>query len=89
MKQIQRTPEPSPARLTPRQRDAVAQLVAQRNSLVSRLESGSKQIEEMRAAGENVEQWESFWLRLLRQYEQVCDKLRVYESLEMELPQAG
>jgi hypothetical protein len=50
--------------------------VTRKNSLVGRLENGSRQIEELRASGESVEQWETYWLGLLRQYEQVCDRLR-------------
>ena len=88
MKNVQRMAEPSPVGVTNRQRDTISHLIAQRNSLVDRLESGSRQIEQMRMAGEDVEQWERFWIRLLRQYEQVCDRLRLLEA-ELELRKTG
>ncbi len=75
-----KTVQPSPSGRTSRERDEISHLVAQRNTLVDRLETGSRQIEQMRQAGENVEQWEQFWLRLLHQYEQACDKLARYED---------
>ncbi|MDQ3855416.1 MAG: hypothetical protein M3281_03375 [Chloroflexota bacterium] len=84
MKQAQRATEPSPVGLSPRDRDTIAHLVAQRNSLVDRLNNGSRQIEELRAAGEDVTSWEEFWVKLLQQYERVCDKLAQLErSVEL------
>lgn len=74
--EIRRSADPSPVGLSARERDALAELVTRKNSLVGRLENGSRQIEELRASGESVEQWETYWLGLLRQYEQVCDRLR-------------
>ena len=88
MREIERGVEPSPVGISPRERDAIAHLVAQRNSLVTRLETGSRQIEQMRAAGEDVAQWERFWVRLLSEYERVCDKLREHEE-RAELRQVG
>lgn len=88
MKNLQRAAEPSPVGRTSRQRDTMSHLVSQRNSLVNRLESGSRQIEEMRATGQNVDEWERFWIRLLRQYEELCDKLAELEY-EGELRRAG
>lgn len=88
MKQPTRAGEPSPRGVTSRQRDTISHLTAQRNSLVDRLENGSRQIEELRLAGENVDQYERFWLRLLHQYEQVCDRLRALEG-EQDLRKVG
>jgi hypothetical protein len=82
MNTVRKGGPPSPAGRTSRERDEISHLVAQRNSLVDRLETGSRQIEQMRRAGESVEQWERFWLRLLRQYEEVCDKLARHERPE-------
>lgn len=82
MSRIEKATKPAPAALGSRQRDEISHLVAQRNSLVARLETGSGQIEQMRAAGESTEQWERFWVRLLHQYEQVCDKLAQQETSE-------
>ncbi len=72
--------EPSPLGLSPRQRDTLSHLISERNELVSRLEIGSRKIEEMRAAGEDVDQLENFWIGLLHRYEQTCDKVREYEQ---------
>ena len=88
MSGIQRSPRPSPAGLSNRERDEVSHLVAQRNTLVDRLETGSRQIEQIRLAGENVDTWEQFWVRLLHQYEQVCDKLEQIER-RSNLQRAG
>ena len=88
MGNAQRVSEPSPVGLSAQRRDAIAHLVAQRNSLVERLNTGSRQIEEMRAAGDNVESWERFWIRLLRQYERICDRLAELER-EPEMRRAS
>ncbi len=88
MKEIRRSREPSPLTMSNPQRDKMSHLVTRRNSLVDRLENGSRQIETMRVAGEEVQEWEIFWLRLLRQYEQVCDELTEIDNAR-ELPRAG
>ena len=85
---LNRTPEPSPVGVAPRTRDTLAHLVAQRNSLVDRLNNGSRQIEAMRASGENLESLERFWIRLLHQYERVCDRIAELEGAR-ELRQAS
>ena len=82
MDKLERSIQPSPAAMSSRRRDTLAHLVAQRNSLVARLEKASLQIEEARLAGEDVQQWETFWIRLLRQYEQVCDRIAELEASE-------
>lgn len=51
-------------------------LTAQRDSLLERLEDGYQKIEQSLVAGQDVANWEDFWVLLLRRYEQVCDDLR-------------
>ncbi len=62
-----------------RRRDASPESVAgepdlevQRRSLERRLEDGYRRIDEAVLAGADVAEWESFWFRLLREYEDVC-----------------
>lgn len=87
-RRIERASLPSPTGRSAVERDALSHLVAKRNALVSRLENGSQQIEQLRDAGEDVGQWETFWVRLLRHYEKVCDELAAYEE-SRELRKAG
>lgn len=54
----------------------VEELEARRDQLVERLDTGAARIEEARAKGKDVREWEDYWIGLLRHYEQVCDKLR-------------
>lgn len=58
-------------------RRAELQLVEQRDSLQRRLEDGFLRIEQAELAGVDVGEWESFWLKLLREYEVVCRELDV------------
>lgn len=51
-------------------------LTAQRDSLLERLEDGYQKIEQRLVAGQDVANWEDFWVLLLHRYEQVCDDLR-------------
>lgn len=53
----------------------IAQLEAKRDELVSRLDAGAIKIEEARGQGKDVTTWEEYWIKLLRIYEGVCDKL--------------
>lgn len=48
-----------------------------RSSLESRLADGYARIDEALLAGTDVTQWESFWIKLLREYEDVCRELDV------------
>lgn len=43
-----------------------------RESLERRLEEGYRRIDEAVLAGGDISEWESFWIRLLREYEDVC-----------------
>lgn len=47
-----------------------------RESLARRLEDGYRRIDQAIAAGEDVAEWERFWIRLLREYEAICDTLQ-------------
>ncbi len=50
-----------------------AQSVAsRRQSLEQRLEDGYARIDQAALAGTDVTEWESFWIRLLGEYEDVC-----------------
>lgn len=42
--------------------------------LRARLEDGYHRIGAAQIAGEDVERWETFWIQLLRQYEDLCDE---------------
>lgn len=53
----------------------VAGLGARRASLEGRLEDGYERIEQAALSGADVSEWESFWVRLLREYEEVCREL--------------
>ena len=46
-----------------------------RKSLELRLEDGFQRIEQASLAGSDVREWESFWIRLLGEYESVCRDL--------------
>ena len=48
----------------------------QRATLESRLSEGYLRIEEALEAGQDVSNWERFWIELLHQYEDVCAQLR-------------
>lgn len=48
---------------------------ARLDSLERRLQDGYQRIDEAVLAGTDVIEWESFWLRLLREYEDVCREL--------------
>jgi hypothetical protein len=43
-----------------------------RASLERRLDDGYLRIDEAALSGTDVSEWESFWIRLLREYEDVC-----------------
>ena len=50
-------------------------LDARRVTLENRLDDGFHRIEEAVLSGADVGEWESFWLRLLCEYEDVCREL--------------
>jgi hypothetical protein len=50
-------------------------LDARRRTLENRLDDGFDRIEQAALSGTDVSEWESFWLRLLGEYEDVCREL--------------
>lgn len=50
-------------------------LVTRRGTLADRLQEGYDRIEQASLSGTDVSDWESFWLRLLGEYEDVCREL--------------
>lgn len=54
----------------------IAELEMKRDELVERLDKGAARIEDARAKGKDVQEWEDYWIQLLRHYEQLCDKIR-------------
>jgi hypothetical protein len=52
-------------------------LDSRRAVLEHRLEDGYVRIDEAVASGTDVSEWESFWVRLLREYEDVCRELDI------------
>ncbi len=46
-------------------------------TLERRLEDGYRRIEEAKVQGRDVKAWEEFWIQLLREYEEICDGLRL------------
>jgi hypothetical protein len=53
----------------------VADLDARRSTLENRLEDGYHRIDQAVLSGADVGEWDSFWLRLLGEYEDVCREL--------------
>lgn len=52
-------------------------LDSRRESLERRLDDGYTRIDEAALSGADVAEWESFWVRLLREYEEVCRELDI------------
>jgi hypothetical protein len=50
-------------------------LDARRTTLEDRLDDGYQRIDQAVLSGTDVTEWESFWLRLLGEYEDVCREL--------------
>ena len=50
-------------------------LDARRRTLEDRLDDGYQRIDQAMLGGADVSEWESFWLRLLDEYEDVCREL--------------
>ena len=49
-----------------------AELDDRLKSLEHRLDDGFRRIDQASLAGADVTEWESFWIRLLGEYEEVC-----------------
>jgi hypothetical protein len=54
-----------------------ARLEDRRQQLTRRLEDGYERIDQAALAGADVREWEEFWIKLLREYEQVCFELEL------------
>jgi len=52
-----------------------ADLDIRRSTLEDRLDDGYQRMEQAVLSGADVSEWESFWLRLLGEYEDVCREL--------------
>lgn len=52
-------------------------LVSRRESLELRLHDGYARIDEAALTGIDVTEWETFWTRLLREYEGVCREMDI------------
>ncbi|MBA3829943.1 MAG: hypothetical protein H0X33_13465 [Taibaiella sp.] len=52
------------------------ELIKKSDALMERMDIGAVKIEEARAKGQDVTNWESAWIGLLRQYEKLQDKVR-------------
>jgi hypothetical protein len=52
-----------------------SELDARRGALEDRLDDGYQRIDQAVLSGTDVTEWESFWLRLLGEYEDVCREL--------------
>ena len=50
-------------------------LDARRSTLENRLEDGYQRIDQAVLSGTDVTEWESFWVQLLGEYEDVCREL--------------
>ena len=50
-------------------------LSARRRTLEDRLDEGYQRIDQAVLSGADVTEWESFWLRLLGEYEDLCRDL--------------
>jgi hypothetical protein len=50
-------------------------LDGRRRTLEDRLDDGYQRIDQAVLSGADVSEWESFWLRLLGEYEDVCREL--------------
>lgn len=57
-----------------------ARLEKRASVLYLRLEDGYAQIEHAIENGEDVSRWDDVWKRLLREYEQVCDLLALFDE---------
>lgn len=60
-------------------------LSALRDELVRRLEAGDAQISEAKQSGADTNRWESHWVTLLREYEQICRMLSSSETGQIQV----
>jgi hypothetical protein len=67
--------EPAIAEQYPATPENSVNLESRRESYRRRLDDGYSRIDEAALSGSDVSEWESFWIRLLREYEDVCREL--------------
>jgi hypothetical protein len=60
-----------------------ADLIARRNELLQRLNDGDVRIAAARRDGIDTTRWETHWIQLLREYEQVCRDLNTAGGTEI------
>lgn len=53
----------------------VSATLVRREALERRLDDGYQRIDEAALAGKDIAEWETFWIRLLREYEGICRDL--------------
>jgi hypothetical protein len=53
----------------------VLSLEQRRDTLAARLEMGFEKIEQAEREGQDTARWEQAWLRLLEEYEGICDQI--------------
>jgi hypothetical protein len=51
-------------------------LEERRDMLAARLETGFQKIEQAERIGTDTTRWEHAWMRLLNEYEQICDQIQ-------------
>jgi hypothetical protein len=66
---------------------ASADLIARRKELLQRLNDGDAHIASAKRDGVDTSRWETLWIDLLREYEQVCRDLNAANGAE--IPQAA
>ncbi len=69
--------EPSELRTNQGSMSTRNDLVAHCDVLERRLDDGYRRIDEAAFAGADVSEWETFWIRLLGEYEDVCRELDI------------
>lgn len=64
--------------------EKIQELRHRQERLVERLDLGAERIENARATGKDVTEWEDYWIQLLREYEGICEQLRELEYAEID-----
>lgn len=63
------------------------ELDERRQLLQNRLNDGYQRIEEAEADGSDITEWETFWIKLLHEYEATCRELEVLSGISPIAPQ--
>lgn len=72
---VQPTAATPPGQVTLQALAELAELTTRCEALSIRLDEGSAKIEEGRAKGKDVTEWENYWMKLLGQYEKACKRI--------------